>query len=149
MTCHYCSVLTYILSYRMIWDLYKSLTSFVCRFFVWTGIVPVLAFHDYITHTHGIQISRIPLHWRHNEHDGVSNHQRLDCVLNHLCRHRSKKTSKLCFTGLCEVNSLVTWEFPAQRLSNLKKIFPFNEIMLGVDVASLIEIYLWLWSVPI
>ena len=53
------------------------------------------------------------LQWRHNEHDGVSNHQCLDCLLNRLSRHRSKKTSKLRVTGLCAGNSPVTGEFPA------------------------------------
>ena len=43
--------------------------------------------------------------WRHNEPDGVSNHQPHNCLPNRLFRHRSKKTSKrhwpLCgeFTG--------------------------------------------------
>ena len=41
------------------------------------------------------------LHWRHNEHDGVSNHQPHGCLLNHLFRRRSKKTSKFRVTGLC------------------------------------------------
>ena len=31
------------------------------------------------------------LQWRHNECDGVSNHRRLDGLLNHLFRRRSKK----------------------------------------------------------
>ena len=31
------------------------------------------------------------LQWRHNERDAVSNHQRLHCLLNHLCGHESKK----------------------------------------------------------
>ena len=57
------------------------------------------------------------LQWCHNERDGVSNHQPHDCLLNGLCRRRSKKTSKLRVTGLCE-NSPVTGEFPAQRASN-------------------------------
>ena len=39
------------------------------------------------------------LPWRHNGHDGVSNHRRLDCLLNRLFRRRSKKTSKLRVTG--------------------------------------------------
>ena len=39
------------------------------------------------------------LEWRHNERDGVSNHQLLDCLLNRLFRRRSKKTSKLRVTG--------------------------------------------------
>ena len=32
----------------------------------------------------------IPLRWRHNEHDGVSNHQPHDCLLNRLFGLRSK-----------------------------------------------------------
>ena len=58
------------------------------------------------------------LQWRHNEHNGVSNHQRLDSLLNHLFRRRSKKTSKPRDTGLCSGNSPVTSEFPSQRVSN-------------------------------
>ena len=57
------------------------------------------------------------LQWRHNERDSVSNHQPHDCLLNCLFRHRSKKTSKLRVTGLCEGNSPGTGEFPAQRAS--------------------------------
>ena len=37
-------------------------------------------------------------------------------------RRRSKKTLKLCVTGLCEGNSPVTGEFPAQRASNAENI---------------------------
>ena len=44
------------------------------------------------------------LQWHHDEHDGVSNHQRLECLLNRLFRCRLKKTSKLRVTGLCEGN---------------------------------------------
>ena len=36
----------------------------------------------------------LPLHWRHNEHDGVSNHQPHDCLLNGLFRCRSKENIK-------------------------------------------------------
>ena len=56
-----------------------------------------------------------PLRWRHNDHDSVSNHQPLGCLLNRLFRRRSKKTSKLRVTGLCVGNS--PGEFPAQRAS--------------------------------
>ena len=42
-----------------------------------------------------------PLQWHHNQRDGVSNHQRHECLLNRLFRLRSKKTSKLRVTGLC------------------------------------------------
>ena len=58
------------------------------------------------------------LQWRHNEHDGVSNHQPHDCLLNRLFWRRSKKTTKLLVTDLCAGNSPVTGEFPTQRASN-------------------------------
>ena len=62
------------------------------------------------------------LQWRHNGLDSVSNHQPHDCLLNHLFRRRSKKTSKLRVTGLCEGNSPGTGEFPAQTASNAENV---------------------------
>ena len=58
-------------------------------------------------------LKTITLQWRHNEHDGVSNYWYLDYLLNRLFRCRSKKTSKLHVTGLCEGNPLVTGGFPS------------------------------------
>ena len=62
------------------------------------------------------------LQWRHNERDGVSTHQPHDCSLHRLFRCTSNKTSKLRITGLCEGNSPLTSEFPAQRASNAENI---------------------------
>ena len=62
------------------------------------------------------------LQWRHNGHDGVSNHQPHECVFNRAFRRRSKRTSKLCFAGFCAGNSAVTGEFPAQRASNAENV---------------------------
>ena len=64
----------------------------------------------------------ISLWWRHNECNGVWNHQPHDCLLNRLFRCWSKKTSKLRVTGLCEGNSPVTSEFPAQKASNAENV---------------------------
>ena len=50
-----------------------------------------------------------PLQWRHNGRDRVSNHQPHDCLLNHLFRRRSKKTSKLHVTGLCAGSHRDRW----------------------------------------
>ena len=57
-----------------------------------------------------------------NHYSDVSNHRRLDCLFNRLFRRRSKKTSKLRVTGLCEGNSLVTCEFSAQMASNAENV---------------------------
>ena len=72
-----------------------------------------VAFCDY----HQITLQR-----RHNERDGVSNHQLHDCLLNRLFRRRSKQTSKSRVTGLCAGNSPVTGEFSAQRASNAENV---------------------------
>ena len=82
------------------------------------------------------------LHWyalqrRHNGRDGVSNHQSHHRLLKHLFRRRSKKTSKLHVTGLCEGISLVTGEFPAQKASNAKKGFHLMTSSWGQSPGSL------------
>ena len=75
-------------------------------------------------------ISHHPLRWRHNDSDGVSNHQPHDCLHNRLFRRRSKKTSKLRVTGLCEGNTLVTSEFPAHKGPVTRKMFPFDDVIM-------------------
>ena len=57
-----------------------------------------------------------------NYFGGVINHQSHDCLLNRLFMRRSKKTPKLRVIGLCEGNSSVTGEFPAQRTSNAESV---------------------------
>ena len=64
----------------------------------------------------------LPLRWRYNGRDGVSNHQPHDCLLNRLFRRRSKNTSKLCVTGLCTENSPGTGEFSAQMASKAENV---------------------------
>ena len=69
------------------------------------------------------------LQWRHNSRDDISNHQPYYFLLNRLFRRRSKKTSKLRVTSLCEGNSPVTDEFPAQRASNAE-MFSFGDVIM-------------------
>ena len=65
------------------------------------------------------------LQWRHN---GISNHQPHDCLLNRLFMRRSKKTSKFRVTGLCAGNSPVT-----------HRMFPFDGVIM---VCTYIYIYM-------
>ena len=46
----------------------------------------------------------------------------VNSLLNRLLRRRSKKTSKLIVTGLCDGNSPGTSEFPAQMASNAENV---------------------------
>ena len=78
------------------------------------------------------------LHWRHNDHNGVSNHQPHRCLLNRLFRSRSKKTSKLRVTGLCAGNS------PGPVNSRhkgpvMRKMFPFDDVIMWMAYCFLEE----------
>ena len=59
------------------------------------------------------------LQWRHHEHDGVSNHQPHDCLLNHLFKVQIKENIKA-------PRHWPLWpmtdEFPAQRASNAENV---------------------------
>ena len=80
--------------------------------------------HQLTVLRHGIYVhkDKVTLHWRHNGRNCVSNHQPYNCLLNRLFGRRSKKTSKLRVTGLCEGNSPGTGEFPAQMASNAENV---------------------------
>ena len=69
------------------------------------------------------------LRWRHNDHDGVSNHQPHGCLLNRLFRRRSKKTSKLRVTGLCAGNSPGPVN-PPHKGPVTRKMLPFDDVIM-------------------
>ena len=81
----------------------------------------------------------LSLHWRHNDHDGVSNHQPHGCLLNRLFGRRSKKTSKLRVTGLCAGNSPGPVNSP-HKGPVTRKMFPFDDVIMlcGNDVYGVI-----------
>ena len=99
--------------------------------------------HDYI-------ISLVPLlltslKWRHNEHDDVSNHHPHDCLLKPLFRRRSMETSKLRITALCEGNSPVTGEYPAQMASNAENVsiwWRHHELFSNIYSSQKLHIFL-------
>ena len=75
---------------------------------------------------------KLSLQWRHNGHDGVSNHQPHHCLLNPLFGRRSKKTSKLRVTGLCVGNSPGPVNSP-HKGPVTRKMFPFDDVIMGID----------------
>ena len=86
------------------------------------------------------------LRWRHNEYHGVSNHRRLDCLLNSWFRRKSKKTPKLRITGLCEGNPLWPVDSP-HKGPVTRKMFPFVDVIIfpadhgGVTIAVFVDSY--------
>ena len=75
------------------------------------------------------------LHWRHNDHYGVSNHQPHGCLLNRLFRRRSKKTSKFRVTGLCVGNSPGPVNSPPKGPVT-RKMFPFDDVIMWLSRAT-------------
>ena len=69
--------------------------------------LPLLALHLKIDATNIWTITMT-----HNECEGVSNHQLLDCLLNHLFKRITNRSSTHRVTGLCEGNPPVTGGFP-------------------------------------
>ena len=87
-----------------------------------------------ITNKH-IRMS-MALHWRHNDHDAVTNLQPHGCLLNRLFRRRSKKTSKLRVTGPCVGNSPGPVNSP-HKGPGTREMFPFADVIMDLYVNSL------------
>ena len=112
-------LLTHLCVTRLPWI--KSLeTSAVCMWH-WSG-APMMQVTTY-------RLVDIKKHitWRHDERDGVSNHQPRDCLLKRLFGRRSKKTSKLRVTGLCAGNSPVN---SPHKGPVTRKMFPFDDVIM-------------------
>ena len=110
-----------------------------CRWFVtpWHTRLTRFAIFGCSEMIHFVHLTKVhfigtALHWRHNGHNSVSNHQPHDCLFNRLFRRRSKETSKLRVTGLCAWNSPVPGEFPAQRPVT-RKMFPFDDVIMMME----------------
>ena len=71
------------------------------------------------------------LRWRHNYHDGVSNHQPHGCLLNRLFRRKSKKTPNPRVTGLCVGNSPGPVNSP-HKGPVTRKMFPFDDVIMAL-----------------
>ena len=81
------------------------------------------------------------LRWRHNDHDGVSNHQLRGWLLNRLFTRRSKKTPKLRVTGLSAGNSPGRMNSP-HKGPVTRKILPFDDVIMGWPLASCMLVHL-------
>ena len=125
---------------NLTWTMWKTETQTWSQFWAWFPrmirfphgkVSKGKWYHNLICVLHCVTIIRIGrflLQWRRNEHDGVGNHRRHDCLLNLLFRLRSRKTSKLRVTGICEGNhrySLHKWPVP-------RKMFPSDDGIMSV-----------------
>ena len=90
-----------------------------CAHYDATESLHTLTIYIYLLFNMDCGVISNPLQWHHNERDCVSDHQPHDCLLNRLFRRKSKKTSKLRVTGLCDGNSPVT-----------QKMLPFDNVIM-------------------
>ena len=110
-------------------------------FFVWPIFITMPKIRlvpKCVTHA---DLIRWTIQWHHNKGDGGSNHRRLDCF-NCFFRRRSKKTSKLCDTGLCEGNPPMKDGFP----SHSRKMFPFDDVIMAFTFECLSHASFAAWS---
>ena len=76
-----------------------------------------------------LSLTGTTLHWRHNDHDGASNHQPHGSLLNRFFGRWSKKTSKLRVTGLCAGKS--PWPVNSPHKGPVtRKMFPFDDVIM-------------------
>ena len=86
-------------------------------------------------------IKEIPLQWRRNERDGVSNHQRIDCLLNRLFKRRSKDQIKhQSYASLAFFSGIHRWPVISPHKGPVTwKRFPFDDVIMPKD---------WIYFVP-
>ena len=74
-------------------------------------------------------LSKYPLRWRHNDCNGISNHQPHGCLLSCLIRHRSKKTSNSM--PLAFVRGIHWWPVNSPHKGPVtRKKFPFDDVIM-------------------
>ena len=76
------------------------------------------------------------LQWRHNECNGVSNHQRHDCLLGRFFRHRSRKHQSSA--SLTFVRIIHRW--PVNSLHKglvTRNCFPFDDVIMIYGLYSM------------
>ena len=84
-----------------------------------------LTYRDYLNQLATLQ-------WRHNERDGVSNHQPHDCLLNRLFRHRSNKEN-LCSASLAFARGIHRWPVNSPHKGPVtRKMVPFDDVIMGM-----------------
>ena len=85
----------------------------------------------------------LPLQWRHNERDCVSNHWRHDYILNCFFRRRSgtENIKAVRVTGLCEGNSPVMNS--PHKGSVTRKMLPFDDCHHAENKACSIALYIY------
>ena len=125
--------------YRMLIFLSNKIPTLKCHP-TWGSWPSSLSYFPCHSSSFEVVIILFALQWHHNGRDDVSNHQRLGCLCNRLFGRRSRKTSKLRVTGLCEGNSPVTGVSPHKGPAT-RKMFPFDDVIMGTQCLKQLKNY--------
>ena len=96
----------------------------------WCHIAPCRQTREDLIHITGAtaMLPKCPLQWRHNERDGVSNHRRLDCLLNHSDADQRKLQSS---ASLIFVIGIHRWPVhSSHKWPVTRKMFPFDDVFM-------------------
>ena len=96
---------------------------------IWNGFLVLIVVRLYSNQRSG-KSQGIPLQWRYNERDGVSNHQPYDCLFNSLLRRRSKKTKAPRHWPLCGEFSGDRWVSSPLKWPVTREMFPFDDAIM-------------------
>ena len=78
------------------------------------------------------------LQWRHNERDGVSNHQPQECLRNRFFRRRSKKHQSSA--SLAFLRGIHRWPVNSpHKVQVTRKTFPFDDAIIYKGFLALIQ----------
>ena len=118
---------------------YNTSTTYRWRRLIGFGKPRLIRMGSFESHSNSTLPRIIPLQWRHNGRNGVSNHRRLYCLLNRLFRCKSKKhqsSASLAFLrGIYRspVNS-------AHKGPVTRKMFPFDNVIIQMLTSCLIRL---------
>ena len=131
-----------IISIIMHWDIGFEI-KYICNNIVNTVLVDCRAPLDARIYA-GTVVSKFgpALQWRHNERDGVSNHQRLDCLLTRLlgADQRNHQSS----ASLAFVKGIHRWPVDSPHKGPVtRKMFPFNDVIMLRGHGTGIQVMDW------
>ena len=88
----------------------------------------------YLLHRHSTSERDEPLQWRKNERYGVSNHRRLECLLNRCCSRADQRKRQSSASLLTFVRGIHRWPVDSPNNAVTQKMLPFGDVIMIITV---------------
>ena len=110
----------------------KNWKPFAAHFMTYQHSLYLVAF---ICGLVSVDFTHISLQWRHNELDGVSNHQTRDCLLNRLFRNRKHQSS----ASLALVRWIHRWPMNSPHKGPVTRtIIPIDDVIVFQNYVTIL-----------